>query len=267
MAFQPPLAEIAFTLDKIAGLDAALANGRLRRSLGRDGARHPGRGRPVCRRGAGADQPRRATASARAARTAACSPHPAGARPIGGSRDAGWGGIAAPEAFGGQGLPVMLGMAVQELWNAGAAAFAVGPMLTAGAIDAIAAHASPALKAALSAAPRLGRVDGDDEPDRAAGRLRPRRHPHARRAGRRRHLPPVRPEDLHHLRRARFHRQHHPPRPRPPRRRARRHARHLAFSGAEAPRQRRRLARRRATTSSVPASSRSSACTARRPAP
>jgi alkylation response protein AidB-like acyl-CoA dehydrogenase len=61
-------------------------------------------------------------------------------------RAAGWGGIGAPEAWGGQGLPAMIGMAVQELWNAGAAAFAVGPMLTAGAIDALEAHASPALK-------------------------------------------------------------------------------------------------------------------------
>ncbi len=36
----------------------------------------------------------------------------------------------------------MIEMAVQELWNAGAAAFATGPMLTVGAIEAIAAHAA-----------------------------------------------------------------------------------------------------------------------------
>jgi len=59
----------------------------------------------------------------------------------------GWTGVSAPEAHGGQGLPVMIEMAVQELWNAGNAAFAVGPMLTVGAIEAIAAHGPDALKA------------------------------------------------------------------------------------------------------------------------
>ncbi len=59
---------------------------------------------------------------------------------------AGWNGFGAPAAWGGQGLPVVLQMAVQELWNAGSAAFATGPMLTAGAIDAIAAHADDDLK-------------------------------------------------------------------------------------------------------------------------
>ena len=59
----------------------------------------------------------------------------------------GWTGVSAPEAHGGLGLPVMVEMAVQELWNAGNAAFAVGPMLTVGAIEAIAAHGSDALKA------------------------------------------------------------------------------------------------------------------------
>ena len=60
--------------------------------------------------------------------------------------EAGWNGITAPEEWGGQGLPIIVGMAVQELWNAGAAAFAVGPMLTGGAIEALVAHAAPALK-------------------------------------------------------------------------------------------------------------------------
>jgi len=61
---------------------------------------------------------------------------------------AGWTGVGAPEEYGGQGLPVMIEMAVQEQWNAGNAAFAVGPMLTAGAIEALAAHGSADLKAA-----------------------------------------------------------------------------------------------------------------------
>jgi acyl-CoA dehydrogenase len=61
--------------------------------------------------------------------------------------------VSAAEADGGMGLPVMIEMAVQELWNAGNAAFAVGPMLTVGAVEAIAAHGSPALREAYL--PRL----------------------------------------------------------------------------------------------------------------
>ena len=61
-------------------------------------------------------------------------------------RSAGWNGISAPEEWGGQGLPQILQAAVAEFWNSGSAAFAVGPMLTAGAIEALAAHADDALK-------------------------------------------------------------------------------------------------------------------------
>jgi len=61
---------------------------------------------------------------------------------------AGWNGISAPEMWGGQGLPVVVEMAAQELWNAGSTAFATGPMLTTGAVTALDAHASEALKEA-----------------------------------------------------------------------------------------------------------------------
>ncbi len=71
------------------------------------------------------------------------------------------------------------------------------------------------LQAALPAEDRVRRVDGDDEPDRAAGRLRSRRPDDPRRAGSRRQLPHFRPEDLHHLRRARSDREHRPSRARP----------------------------------------------------
>ena len=60
--------------------------------------------------------------------------------------EAGWTGLSAPEAFGGQGLPVMVQVAVEEVWNAANPAFAVCPMLTAGAIHTLAAHGTdPAL--------------------------------------------------------------------------------------------------------------------------
>ncbi len=112
-----------------------------------------------------------------------------------------------------------------EMWNSAAMAFGLGPLLTMAGVDALAAHGSDELKRALSRQARLRRVDGDDAAHRAAGRLRRRRAAHARGARRRRQLPHHRPEDLHHLRRARPDRQHHPFRAGAAAGRAARHAR------------------------------------------
>ncbi|TBN13480.1 acyl-CoA dehydrogenase [Agrobacterium cavarae] len=61
--------------------------------------------------------------------------------------EGGWNGLTAPEEFGGQGLPHMLNVAALEMWNSGSMAFALCPTLTMGAIEAITAHGSDALKA------------------------------------------------------------------------------------------------------------------------
>jgi len=58
----------------------------------------------------------------------------------------GWNGLTAPEAFGGQALPHMLNVAALEMWNSGSTAFALAPTLTMGAIEAVSAHGSAALK-------------------------------------------------------------------------------------------------------------------------
>ncbi|TWG89630.1 hypothetical protein L598_000800000940 [Mesorhizobium sp. J18] len=63
-------------------------------------------------------------------------------------REGGWNALSAPESHGGQGLPLMLGAAAVEMWNSGSLAFALGPTLTMGAIEAIEAHASDELKSA-----------------------------------------------------------------------------------------------------------------------
>jgi acyl-CoA dehydrogenase len=60
--------------------------------------------------------------------------------------EAGWNSLAGPADYGGQELPMIMAVACTEFWNAACIAFAVCPLLTAGAIEAIAAHASPALK-------------------------------------------------------------------------------------------------------------------------
>ncbi len=58
----------------------------------------------------------------------------------------GWNGLTATEAFGGQALPHMLNVAALEMWNSGSMAFALCPTLTMGAIEAVYAHGSDALK-------------------------------------------------------------------------------------------------------------------------
>ncbi len=50
--------------------------------------------------------------------------------------EAGWNALPAPEAYGGQGLPTLLQSACIEMWNSAAFAFALGPLLTVGAIEA-----------------------------------------------------------------------------------------------------------------------------------
>ncbi|BCB20720.1 acyl-CoA dehydrogenase [Bosea sp. ANAM02] len=60
--------------------------------------------------------------------------------------EAGWNALPAPEAYGGQGLPTLLQSACIEMWNSAAFAFALGPLLTVGAIEALHAHGSDYLK-------------------------------------------------------------------------------------------------------------------------
>ena len=59
---------------------------------------------------------------------------------------AGWNGLMADPEFGGQGLPQMLQSACGEMWTAASMAFALGPLLTAGAIEALQSHGSDFLK-------------------------------------------------------------------------------------------------------------------------
>ena len=54
----------------------------------------------------------------------------------------GWNSIAGPEAYGGQGLPWSLSVAVLETLGAANMGFTLLPVLTAGAIDALERHAS-----------------------------------------------------------------------------------------------------------------------------
>jgi 3-(methylthio)propanoyl-CoA dehydrogenase len=60
--------------------------------------------------------------------------------------DSGWPALRASSEFGGQGVPNVLGTAVEELWASANLAFKLCPMLTQGAIEAVEHFASPALR-------------------------------------------------------------------------------------------------------------------------
>ena len=59
----------------------------------------------------------------------------------------GWNGVLASPDHGGQGLPHLIAAACTELWNGASLAFGLCPLLTAGGIEALAAHGSDDLKA------------------------------------------------------------------------------------------------------------------------
>jgi alkylation response protein AidB-like acyl-CoA dehydrogenase len=59
---------------------------------------------------------------------------------------AGWSAVSAPAQWGGQALPHALNAACIEMWNSASMAFGIGPVLTMGAVEALAAHATDDLR-------------------------------------------------------------------------------------------------------------------------
>jgi alkylation response protein AidB-like acyl-CoA dehydrogenase len=59
---------------------------------------------------------------------------------------AGWGAVSLPTAWGGQALPHAINAACIEMWNSASMAFGIGPVLTMGAAEALAAYGSDDLK-------------------------------------------------------------------------------------------------------------------------
>ena len=62
--------------------------------------------------------------------------------------EGGWMGLAAPEEWGGQGLPKALALGVMEMFHGANMAFGLCPMLSFGAIEALLAHGTDAQRAA-----------------------------------------------------------------------------------------------------------------------
>ena len=144
--YRAPVADIAFALNHVAGLGEAIASGTfpvlgddvVEAVLAEAGRFATGALAPLNRAGdtEGAHLADGVVTTAtgwREAYSAWCA--------------GGWSGIAAPEAIGGQGLPLALSAATQEMWNGAAMAFALCPMLTMGAVEALGRHGSEALKA------------------------------------------------------------------------------------------------------------------------
>lgn len=139
MAYTPPVTDIAFALSKLAGLtkfeghpafetyDADLIDPILDEAgkLARDVLA------PLNQSGdkAGAQLTAEGVKSA-----------PGFAEAYAAFRDGGWMGLSAPEEWGGQGLPKVLGLAVMEMFHGANMAFALCPMLSFGAIEALLAH-------------------------------------------------------------------------------------------------------------------------------
>ncbi len=61
--------------------------------------------------------------------------------------EGGWNGATAEPEHGGMGLPWLVGVAAMELWNGANMGFAVGPLLTQGAIEALQSHGTLAQRA------------------------------------------------------------------------------------------------------------------------
>ena len=244
MTYRAPVADIAFALKHAAGLRAGAGRGPLRRPRRGRGRCGAGGSRPLRDRGDRAAQPDRRPP--RHAVQGRRRHHAAGLE--GGLSRLGGGRLERARRAGAMGRPGAAARAQRRLHrDVELGRHGVRPR--AGADHGRASMRSPRTAATSSSAPISPKlVSGEwmgtmqlTEPQAGSdvGALA-----HQGRARRRRQLPHHRPENLHHLWRARSHRQHHPFGAGAAAGRAGRHARHLAVPGAEIPGQRRRLARR-----------------------
>jgi acyl-CoA dehydrogenase len=144
--YRAPISEIAFTLREVAGLGGEIAAGRLG-DLTEDvvTAVLEEAGRFAAERIAPLNRPAdREGVSVNAGAVTTANGWPALYQDWAAG---GWNALSGPAEFGGQGLPTMLSIATMEMWNSASIAFALGPTLTTGAVEAIAEHATEALKA------------------------------------------------------------------------------------------------------------------------
>lgn len=145
MTYRPPVHDMAYTLNEVAGLSGLLGSGPfeeisadLVESVMEEGAKLAADVLAPLNRSGDAEgaQLGKAGVSVPAGFTDAYKKWVEG----------GWGGIAAAPEFGGQGLPVALSVAMQEMWNAACMSFGLCPILSQGAVEALTAHGTPEQK-------------------------------------------------------------------------------------------------------------------------
>jgi alkylation response protein AidB-like acyl-CoA dehydrogenase len=139
MTYRPPVRDMAFTLNEVAGLSQLMGSGAfedlspdLVESVMEEGAKLAAEVLAPLNRSGDAE-------GAKLGKSGVSVPA--------GFADAyrkwvegGWGSLAATPDFGGQGLPVALSVAMQEMWNAACLSFGLCPILSQGAIEALTAH-------------------------------------------------------------------------------------------------------------------------------
>ncbi len=145
MTYRPPVDEMMFTLKHVAGLDRSIADGTypdlsddlVGAILKEAGKFAAGQIAPLNRVGDRSGTPLK-------------DGHvtmPQGWKDVYTAwAEGGWNALPAREEFGGQGLPALVNAPCLEMWNAASLAFALGPLLTIGAIEALTAHGAQHLK-------------------------------------------------------------------------------------------------------------------------
>ena len=101
--------------------------------------------------------------------------------------EGGWQGLQHPQDFGGQGLPKTIGAACGEMLNSANLSFALCPLLTDGAIEALLTAGSDELKAIYLENLVTGKWTGTMNLTEPQAGSRPRAGAHPRRAAARRH--------------------------------------------------------------------------------
>ncbi len=137
--YRPPLADLAFTLDAIVGAGALKSSGAfpdydddLREAVLGEAARLAAEVIAPLNRGGDKQGARLENGVVRSAQGFADAYRA--------FAEGGWAGVTAEPQHGGQGLPMTIGVAVEEFWQAANMAFGLCPLLTHGAIEAISAH-------------------------------------------------------------------------------------------------------------------------------
>ncbi|MGL4439524.1 MAG: acyl-CoA dehydrogenase family protein [Bosea sp. (in: a-proteobacteria)] len=145
MTYRPPVDEMLFTLKHVAGLDRSIADGTypdlsedlVGTILEEAGKFAAGQIAPLNRVGDKFGTPLKDGVVTM----------PQGWKEVYTAwATSGWNALPAKEEFGGQGLPALINAPCLEMWNAASLAFALGPLLTCGAIEALTVHGAQHLK-------------------------------------------------------------------------------------------------------------------------